>query len=405
MAKAFTQKSVEQFKPADKRREIPDALLTGLYLIVQPAVTGGAKSWAVRYRHAGKPRKLTIGPFPAFDLLTARNDAKEALQLVAKGIDPAAEKRTAKQEAASGRDLVETIVGQFLERHAKGKKSHDEIKRMLDHDVLPAWRGRRIQDITRRDVIELMDGLVDRGVGPMTNRVFSVVRKLFNWCVGRDIIVASPFVGLRPPVAEISRDRVLTDDEIKAFWQGTETLGYPFGPLFRLMLLTGQREGEVAGMTTAELHGDLWSLPKERTKNGRPHDVPLSDEAKAIVHALPRMVGTKLLFTTTGKTSVSGWSRAKRTLDNKMQPEEPWVLHDLRRTLATGMQRLGIPPHITEAVLNHKSGTIKGVAAVYARHDYADEKRSALAAWSRYVMALVEGRDDNVVQLAAVRGA
>ena len=145
-------------------------------------------------------------------------------------------------------------LAQFLERHAKGKKSHDEIKRMFDHDVLPAWRGRRIQDITRRDVIELMDGLIDRGVGPMTNRVFSIVRKLFNWCVGRDIIAASPCVGLRPPVAETSRDRVLTDDEIKAFWKGTEALGYPFGPLFRLMLLTGQREGEVAGMTTAELH-------------------------------------------------------------------------------------------------------------------------------------------------------
>jgi integrase len=217
----------------------------------------------VRYRFGGKSRKHTLGPFPTLELGDARQAARDALQLVEKGKDPASLKRIAKREAAEGRDLVENVVADFLERHAKAKRSEREIRRMLEKEVVPKWKGRRIQDIGRRDVIELLDGLVDRGIGRMTNMVFSVVRKLFRWCIERDIVTASPVVGMRPPVPEASRDRVLTDDEIKRLWAAADGLGYPFGPMFRLLLITGQRLGEVAGMAWQEVDLDkrLWSLP------------------------------------------------------------------------------------------------------------------------------------------------
>ncbi|MBA3520728.1 MAG: tyrosine-type recombinase/integrase [Rhizobiales bacterium] len=147
---------------------------------------------------------------------------------------------------------------------------------MFKHDVLPKWGDRRIQEITRRDVIELLDGLTDRGVGTMTNRVFSITRKLFNWAIARGIVDASPCAGVRPPVPEVSRDRVLTEDELRWFWAATATLGFPFGPLFRLLLITGQRLSEVGEMTYGELdlRQHLWTIPRERVKNNSAHDVP-----------------------------------------------------------------------------------------------------------------------------------
>jgi integrase len=416
MAKALTAKGVENAKAkankktgAPERTEIPDGLLTGLYLIVQPT---GAKSWAVRYRYGGKPRKVTLGPFPALDLGKAREEAKAALQAVAKGRDPASQKAVEKEEARSGRDLFENVVAEFLKRHRKrdgsALKSLPEIERMFNVNVIPRWRGRRIQDITRRDVNQLLDGLVDSGIGPMANRVFSVIRKLFNWAVARDIVSGSPCVGVTPPAPEPSRERVLTDDEIKRFWKATEETGYPFGPMFRLLLVTGQRLSEVAELPWRELDRKkrVWSLPSDRTKNGRAHDVPLSDIAIEIIEGLPKIASTRDLVFTTGERPASGFSRAKKILDARMAGDGAeilhFILHDLRRTVATRMQELGIPPHVTEAVLNHKSGAIKGVAAVYARHDYAAEKRAALDAWARRLLETAEGRKaDNVVELRA----
>ena len=274
---------------------------------------------------------------------------------------------------------------------------------MLNHDVLPKWGNRRIQDITRRDVIELLDGLTDRGLGIGANRSFALVRKLFNWAVERDIIAETPCKGIRPPVSEVSRDRLLSDDEIKAFWKATEAIGYPFGPLFRLLLLTGQRLGEVAEMSASELRPDerMWTIPKERAKNNSVHDVPLSDAALAVLEALPRIAGTRrFLFTTTTETAVSGFSKSKEGLDRIMAPTTPWRLHDLRRTVASGMARLGINLPVIEKVLNHTSGSFAGIVGVYQRHSFADEKRQALEAWGRFVTALVEDRPaKNIIEL------
>jgi integrase len=402
----LSAKAVEHAKPTSTRREIADGLLSGLYLIVQRS---GVKSWAVRYRYGGRSKKLTLGRYPAMDVAKARQAGRDALTVAAAGNDPAQQKRIIRKHAAEGRDLVETVVAEFLERHAKAKRSYRELKRMLDREVVPHWRGRKIQDISRRDVIELLDGLMDRGVGRMTNMVFSVVRKLFRWAVERDIVAASPCTGMRPPAPEVSRDRVLADDELRRLWQAADGLGYPFGPMFKLLALTGQRLGEVAGMAWPEidLEKKLWSLPRQRVKNARAHDVPLSDLAIEILASLPRIGSPKeFVFTTTGETPASGFSRAKRNLDAAMLAAAsdasptiaPFTLHDVRRTVATGMQRLGIAPHVTEAVLNHRSGTIKGVAAVYARYDYASEKRSALESWSSHLSSVLSdyasGTDD-----------
>jgi integrase len=211
---------------------------------------------------------------------------------------------------------------------------------------------------------------------------------------------------LKAPKAEESRDRVLTDDEIRWLWNAAEMQGFPFGPMTQLLLLTGQRRSEVAGMRLAELsvRNRMWHLPKGRTKNGEAHDVPLADQVIAILQQLPKIAGGDgFAFTSTGVTPVSGFSRAKASLDlliadvaaketpKEVRRVEPWIFHDLRRTCASGMASLGVAPHVIEAVLNHKSGTIKGVAAVYNRHQYTAEKQQALQAWARRVSEIVAG--------------
>ncbi len=401
MAKRLTDAAVEKLKPdPERRREIPDAGKPGLYLIIQPR---GRKSWAVRYRHQGQSKKYTLEGFPS--LKTARKLAQAVLDEVAEGSDPA----FVKKEAKHGDNLVANVVERFLKKDVAGKRTAAEIERMLKVDVLPSWGSRPIQEITRRDVLKLVDKLTDRGMTTGANRTFAAVRRLMNWSIARDIIKESPCTGIKPPAREIRRDQVLSDREIVWFWKATGEQGFPFGPLFRLLLLTGQRLSEVSEMTAGELNGRTWTIPRERAKNNLTHDVPMSDAAMAVIEAMPRIAGKPgLLFTTNSKNAVSGFNRAKDIIDRHMialAKEEgveeitEWRLHDLRRTAATGLQKLGIRFEVTEAVLNHLSGSKSGVAGVYQRHDWKTEKRAALEAWGRFVMALVEGRADNVVKL------
>ena len=267
MAK-LTAKAVEAIKPAGARQEIPDALLPGMYLVVQPS---GAKSWAVRYRHGGRPRKLTLGPCPALDLKAAREQGAKALRSVAEGRDPASEK----QARPVQRDSVEDVVARFVEKHIRRNyrpKPAKEAERLLRVHVLTAWRSRTIGDITRRDLRDMLDGIVEAGAPVAANRVHSITRKLFGWAVEHEIIAASPMAGLKAPAVEKSRDRVLTDDELCRVWNAAGQIGDPiYGAVVRMLILTGQRRGEVAGMEQAELdlEGRFWSLPKERTKNAR----------------------------------------------------------------------------------------------------------------------------------------
>src|SRR5215475_7317279 len=341
MSRALTTRTLETIKPGPNRREIADRHMPGLYLVLQPS---GAKSWAVRYRHAGTPRKHTLGSYPAIDLKAARHLAGKALRTVAEGRDPGHEKT---QQRATP-NSVATVAAQFIERHCKRSnrpRTARETQRLLDLHVLPRWRGRLMRDITRRDVLDLLDRVVDTGKPIAANRVFSAVRKMFNWAVARDIIATSPCAGVKPPTAERSRDRVLSDDELGRVWRAADKIGGPFGALVKLLTLTGQRRDEVARARWSEidLDGRVWALAPERVKNNQPHEVPLSGPAIAILSALPRITGAGFVLTTNGDAPSSNYAKNKRRLD-ALLPQEmpPFRLHDIRRSVASGMARLGI---------------------------------------------------------------
>jgi integrase len=389
----LTIRSVEAMKPRPLRQEIPDSFLPGLYLIVQPS---GAKGWAVRYRHQGVPRKLTLsGSYPALGLKDARELGAKALRAVAEGRDPGREKTLARTAKA---DSVERVVEEFLERHVKRSnrpRTAQETERLLRQHALPRWRGRMVHDITRRDVLDALDRVVDGGAPIAANRVFAAMRKFFNWCVARDILAASPCAGVKPPTAERARDRVLSNDELRLVWTAADKLGGTFGPLVKLLALTGQRRDEVARMRHAELDLDagLWTLPPTRTKNNQPHEVPLSVAALAVLERVPRVASSPFVLTNGGASPASGYSKGKRRLDALLPADMPaWRLHDLRRTCASGMARLGINLPTIEKALNHTSHSFAGIVRVYQKHSFADEKRQALEAWGNFVVALVEGK-------------
>jgi integrase len=190
------------------------------------------------------------------------------------------------------------------------------------------------------------------------------------------------------------------DDELSRVWAAARELGWPFGPFVHLLTLTGQRRDEVAGMRWSELNLEkrLWTLPRGRVKNDKGHEVPLSAQAIMVIKTVPKKAGEDLLFSTTGKSPISGFSKTKATIDEKSGVTE-WTFHDLRRTLASGMARLGIALPVIEKVLNHTSGSFRGIVGIYQRHEFADEKRHALDAWAAHVMRIVKGQPDNVVAL------
>ncbi|KGJ04990.1 Site-specific recombinase XerD [Paracoccus halophilus] len=409
----LTAATVDKMQPTDKRQEVPDSLCTGLYLVVQPT---GKKGWQVRYRHGGTHRRMSLGAYPVLSLADARQRARDTLAAASEGRDPAEEVRAAKApKPQDDRDKIRVLIGQYHKRHLSSLKSGHLVRRELDRFVVAEWGDRDIHDIARRDVIDLLDGIADSGRVVTANRVRAYLNKFLNWCVERDIIPMSPATGVKPAAKEASRDRVLTDDEIRWFWNACDAEGFPWGPLGKVLLLTGQRLNEAAQITDNEIRGDLWHLSADRTKNGRAHDVPLSVAVRDVLAGVDRIAGKPgYIFTTTGTTPVSGFYKARATLAEAMEKaasedrgesvEIPrWTFHDLRRTAATGMARLGIPVRVTEAVLNHVSGTGGGIVGVYQRHDYADEKRAALEAWASRVTQLVEGSAVNVVQLSGAR--
>ena len=412
MAKALTTKAIEATKPSAIRREIPDPALSGLYLVVQPS---GAKSWALRYRYANKPKKLTLGRWPSMGLADARTAASDAIEAVERGKDPSAAKRATKaakiEVQLSERDKIKTLIAQYSKRHLSSLKSGETVWRELNRHVVAIWGDRDIHDVTKRDVIDLLDNIADSGRVVTANRVRAYLSAFFNWCIARDIIDRSPTMGVKRVAKELSRDRVLSDNEIRLFWQACTIEAEPWGHLAKMLLLTGQRRGEVAKMTDSEITGDLWHLDASRTKNGRAHVLALSGAALDVLGGVGRISGDAgYIFTTTGATPLSGFFRGRGWIAKRMVElasaeageavEIPhWTFHDLRRTAATGMQRLAIPVQVTEAVLNHVSGSAAGIVSVYQRHDYADEKRGALDAWASFVGEIVEGRADNVVRI------
>jgi integrase len=383
--------------PKSGRVEYFDTLLPGFALRVTDK---GTKSWVVFYRIDGKQVRRTLGKYPALDLAKARQAARESLELAAKGTDARAVARERKTAASRARrNTVAVVVEQFIERHAKLKtRSWQATDSIFRRHVLPVWGDRPIDSITRRDVHELLDGLVDRDMPVMANRVLAHVRKAFNWALDRGILDASPIVRIQAPAKESPRDRTLSDDEIRAAWSAFEGLGDPFGPMFKLLLVTGQRRDEVARMSWTEIEGDLWTIPRERAKSDRAHSVPLSPLAMEILEGLRRRqsgwTGEFVFSTRGGQKPVSGYSKARQRA-GKLCDVADWTLHDLRRTAATGMAQLGISPEIIGRVLNHAP---KGVTAqVYNRHTYLNEKRRAFGAWSQKIESIVRPSDDATI--------
>ncbi|MCO6422242.1 tyrosine-type recombinase/integrase [Sinorhizobium meliloti] len=421
MAKSvLTQKKLESISKAASaksysvRTEIPDAGQPGLYLVVQPS---GSMSWAFRYRHAGRPRKMTIGPFvlgedATFTLAKARESAQEASRVVSDGRDPAEVREQEKAQTPEPEpvkvDLVEDVLDEFVKRHVKKKNRESTQKNteaFIDKRIRPEWKDRDIRSITKRDVVKLLDDIADDGATESAARVRAILSKFFNWAVDRDIVDASPVPKGSTAKQGASRERVLTDEEVRLVWLACEKVGWPFGPFVKLLILTAQRRNEVAHAVRSEFqlggNNQLWTIPPERSKNGREHLVPLNSVVLEVISGIAG-VGETYLLSTTGETPISGFSKAKKAIDAEMlalaqkhavasglNPNdvnlEGWTLHDLRRTAASGMARLGVPVHVIEAVLNHQSGTIKGVAKIYNRYEYLDEKRRALADWAEHV--------------------
>jgi integrase len=243
-------------------------------------------------------------------------------------------------------------------------------------------------------VIELIDGIVDRGAVTYARRVHAHLHRLFRWSVGRGILPLNPMADLPKPGGVTERDRVLGDTELAPVWRAAVAMEWPFGPIFQLLILTGARREEIGALRWSELDGNVIRLTGARTKNAEPHTIPLSPPAMAVLDRLPRILGSEFVFTTTGgRTAVSGWSKAKRLLDEAVvklnkRPLPDWRIHDLRRTTATGLQRLGVSLQVIEAILGHVAGSRAGIVGVYQRHRFEADKAAALAAWADHVRLL-----------------
>lgn len=403
---------VERLKPPAQGQE--DHFDKGYPGLAVRISYGGRKSWVFFYRLRDKQRRMKLGSWPAMSLAEARQAWRDARNEVDFGRDPAAERLEARRREP---DTVQRVAEQFIEKwHRPRNRTADEIVRMFERHLYPVIGHREIKDIGRRDILEVLDKAEERGLSVGVNRILANVRRLFGWAVERGLIETSPVTGIKPPAKEQPRDRVLTDDELRAFLRACDKAGDPFGTIFRLLLLTAQRRDEVASAawTEIDLQDKLWRLSGERTKNGRPHDVPLSQAAFDLITELASKERSSLLFPARFARDIenkekerpaSGFGRAKSRLDAAMlvelqrmaekrgeDPEKvllaPWRLHDLRRTAASGMARLGVGIHVVEKLLNHTSGTFSGIVAVYQRHDFADEKRAAVEAWAELIASL-----------------
>ncbi len=404
----LTAMAVERARvPAQGRVEYWDTILPGFGLRV---TENGTKTWTLMYRVHGRKRRATIGHYPKTSLADARDQAAVLLAQLEKDIDPLAVK--AEEEKRAEADRFETVIAEFITRHAKpNNRGWQRQDRDLRREFLPYWRDWAIGSIARRDILDILDILDkigDRTSPRRANRYLALIKKLFAWCVERGYIETSPAAAVKPPGREMSRDRVLTADEIRVVWQCCGSEGWPFGELFRLLMLTAQRLGEVSAMRwrDVDLNRAIWTVPAEIAKNGVANEVPLAPTAVAILERAPSPRNGYVFPAQNGSINpVSGFSKAKERLDRDITAARagaalgPWRLHDLRRTAASGMAELRIAPHVIERVLNHVSGSRAGVAGVYNRFGYLPEKREALEAWANRIAAIVDPAPVNVVRL------
>jgi len=419
-------------------------------LAVRVTASGG-RTYLCQYTLHGHKWRVPLGACSALPLSKAREAAAAVMGDVAKGRNPAVERKdaAAAERAKRSRDrlTLRVLIGDWHRIHLAARRASyaREAVRAL-HCAFAHHLDSPAEDLDRATVVRALDGLTRRRArkstddtdkpkgAAMTGRTAAYGRAAFAWAVKRGAVRTNPFADLPVAKSAEKRERVLSDEEIGEIWRAADDTASPYGTIIRLLILTGQRRGEVAGMHWGEISDDLttWTLPGERTKNGAAHMVPLSapardllggllpedgNDAKRVIHE-QRAMGVLALPGVLG-TPFAGWSKAKAALDRAVldirakaaatagmtpPPIVPWSVHDLRRTFATGLQRLGVRLEVTEAVLNHISGTRSGIAGVYQRHDWAAEKRAALDAWATHVLAMAERRTsaENVVPLARV---
>jgi integrase len=419
MVRRLTASAVAKHRAGPKRRMIPDG--RGLYLVVQPT---GAKSWAMFFRGiGGRMVKLTLGPLgeeevaaePVFgaplSLAGARRLAAEVNRQRALGRDVAAQRLREKLEKqAAAANTFAAAVRDFITEHSMKKvRGWREQARLLglgaDLNEIPGglcerWRQRPIGTIDGHDIHGVVDETRKRGapgLGRRSDRVtesraramFCCLSKMFAWLVSQRRVAANPCAGVHRPETSRPRERVLTDAEIVKFWRATDELNEPFGRVLKLLLLTGQRLNEIAGLRREEIVGDEIHLPGSRTKNHRAHVVALSTMAQDLLAGAGRVPESPYVFTTTGTTPVSGWSKTKRRLDSLMPDVPPFRIHDLRRTCVSGMARAGADLPVIERAVNHISGSFGGIVGVYQKHKFEHEVRAALQAWAELLARIV----------------
>lgn len=423
----FTDIYIKKLKAAEKeywRREGQ-----GFSIRVLPS---GEKMWYYIYTFEKRKRFMRLGEgnYPDVSLADARRYFEAAKVKVKNGIDPLAERETRKL-ARLHAPTVADLVKEYINRYAKpNKKSWEEDERCLNKEVLPLWGKRKAADITKRDVVLLLQGIVDRGSPVMANNTFEKVRKMFNFAVEQDILTFTPCYGVKKPTKKEHKDRVLTDSEIVTAWSGLNSAAMTdeMKRALKLILVTIQRPGEVIGMHSDEIEGNWWTIPAERAKNGKTHRVFLTTTAK-------ELIGDKegFIFESPRKRTLPTGEKVSQPMDvnaiayavrrNLEEPKqegqesdtqtnqekeaatsgkiamEPWTPHDLRRTAATNLSALEYTDEVIDAVLNHVK---KGVVAIYNRHKYDKQKQAALETWERKLKSIIYGKQaGNVISLHA----
>jgi integrase len=383
--------------PGARRTTYWDAGMPGFGLMV---TMNGHRSYVVQYRAVGRSRRMHLKA--GLTLTAARREAKAILGAVARGGDPLTARR--KMERAES-DTLRAIVEEYLAREGSRLRTIDERRASLQRHVLPKLGDRQIGDITRTDIVRLLDRIADKSGAPMADHVLAYLRRVMTWHASRSDDFRSPIVrGMaRTRPSQRRRQRVLSDDELKAVWRAAEASQNAFGNLVRFLLLTATRRTEAAAMRRSEIAGNEWIIPQERYKTGLELVIPLSPAAQAVVGAVPRIGKRGLVFTTDGKRPLGGFSKFKRAFDVKvlaeMHKEKPdaelprWTLHDLRRTARSLMSRAGVPSDYAERCLGHVLPSVRGT---YDRHEYLAEKGRAFEALAALIDRIVNPAD-NVV--------
>jgi integrase len=388
----ITKKSIDAVEAGSSSQFLWDTDLKGFGAKITPS---GSISYVLQFRMGGREtiaRRYTIGSHGSpWTPTTARSEAERLLLLVGQGIDPVEADKQRRREAI---DLAFDNYARHFTRSCKGEGWRRLVERVIRLHLEPVLRKKPLPSITRADIVSVLDQMPEEQVANRRN-VFAVMRRLFRWAVSRGDLERSPMEGMETPPPVRPRDRWLSDKELRLIWHATPECHPCFGPIVRLLILTGQRREEVCGMHWQELDRAerLWTLPGQRTKNSEFNTIPLNQLAMI---ELDRLAGGEKwprngrVFATASGAGFAGYHKGKMKLDSAIEETEgeplpPWRLHDLRRTLATNFQRLGVRFEVTEAVLNHVSGSRAGVAGVYQRHDWKEEKRHALDDWNKHL--------------------